>query len=786
MAKVDLHVHSLYSEHPSEWFLQRLGAGESYTEPDFIYETLIQRGMDFITITDHNRIDGAMLLKRKYPDKVIVGMEATAYFPEDGCKVHILVYGIDEIQYEAIQHLRTNLYELRDYLKEQNIAHSVAHATYSVNGKLTISHLEKLILLFDVFEGINGGRNNLNNRVWQQVLEDLTPTHLEDLQRRYHLDPMSDTPWIKSFTGGSDDHAGLFLGRTWTATDASTIDEFLTCLLNRKTRAEGRHGDYRSLVFSIYKIGFEFSRTKGSPASPLFSQLTEYLFKPKPIGLVNRLKIWQWKATGEEEQFKRDFAELLEHLEQIRDDSPDQRLSLIYEKLGDIADSFFRLLFTSFEKHIHRGNLLKFVQDISSSIPGIFLAIPFFSAINHLFRNRTLLQELETRFRLPCDNPFRILWFSDTLDDLNGVSVTLREIRNQASRRGLPIAIVGSRPDHEDTENYINLPRVHRFNLPYYETYSIGIPSVLKALDKIYAFSPDRIYISTPGPVGLIGLLAARLFHIPAVGVYHTDFTLQAWSIKNDDSLRNLVESYTRWFYMQMDEIRVPTRQYIEILDRRGFDRMRMKVFRRGLDTNLFTPRENARDGMQQFMGLDEGVYFLYTGRISQEKNLDIVLDAFARLQNEYGEVHLLLVGDGPYRKELEKKYANDHLHFIGKVDWKRLPDYYAGCDCLVFPSTSDTYGMSVLEAQACGLPALVSSVGGPREIIRDGFTGLVMSDLSVDTWYAGMEQICKLALSGEPAYDSMRYAARENAVSRADWDKFFDSIVRDQDSYRY
>ena len=150
MTKVDLHCHSFYSEHPSEWFLQRLGAKESYTEPQLIYDELIAKGMDFVTITDHNRIDGALILKNKYPEKIIIGLESTAYFPEDNCKIHILIYGLDREQFEQIQQLRTNIYELRDSLKEQNLAHAVAHATYSVNGKLTQDHLEKLLLLFDV------------------------------------------------------------------------------------------------------------------------------------------------------------------------------------------------------------------------------------------------------------------------------------------------------------------------------------------------------------------------------------------------------------------------------------------------------------------------------------------------------------------------------------------------------------------------------------------------------------------------------------------------------------
>ena len=109
MSKADLHVHSKYSNHPSEWFLQRLGASESYTEPEFIYRSAKEKGMDFVTVTDHNRIEASLLLKEKYPNECFTGVESTAYFPEDGCKVHILIYGFDERKFAEIQGLRKNI-----------------------------------------------------------------------------------------------------------------------------------------------------------------------------------------------------------------------------------------------------------------------------------------------------------------------------------------------------------------------------------------------------------------------------------------------------------------------------------------------------------------------------------------------------------------------------------------------------------------------------------------------------------------------------------------------------
>ena len=290
MALADLHVHSIHSEHPSEWFLQKIGAAESYTDPNFIFNTAKNNGMNFVTITDHNRISGAILLQLQYPDTAFTSVETTAYFPEDGCKVHLLIYGLTERQFNEVQRLRKDIYQLRAYLLQEKLACSVAHATYSVNGRITLSHLERLILLFDVFESINGGRNQLNNDSWTESLHSLNDQIITDLYNDYNIEPMSDDPWIKGFTGGSDDHAGFFIARTYTYAEANTVQEYLKAIRDKKTIAGGRHNDYKSLAFTIYKIAYDFSKSKSKGFNnPIIKQITENLFEKKHSTIVDKL-----------------------------------------------------------------------------------------------------------------------------------------------------------------------------------------------------------------------------------------------------------------------------------------------------------------------------------------------------------------------------------------------------------------------------------------------------------------------------------------------------------------
>ncbi|MBV9464186.1 MAG: PHP domain-containing protein, partial [Verrucomicrobiae bacterium] len=210
-SKADLHVHSRYSDKPSEWILRRVGAPECFTEPEKIYEVAKARGMEFVTITDHNAIGGAVELQQKHPEDTFLGQEITAHCPENGCKLHILAWGFSEEQHKEISRLRRNLYELVPYLKEQGILHSLAHPLYSNNApKLTPEIYEKCVLLFKHFEALNGMHDAQGSLASTSVLKSLTPAKIDELANKHNLAPLWPDPHIKYFTAGSDDHSGIF------------------------------------------------------------------------------------------------------------------------------------------------------------------------------------------------------------------------------------------------------------------------------------------------------------------------------------------------------------------------------------------------------------------------------------------------------------------------------------------------------------------------------------------------------------------------------------------------
>jgi len=787
MTKADLHVHSKYSNHPSEWFLQRLGASESYTEPELIYQLAKERGMDFVTVTDHNRIEGSLILKQRYPAECFTGVESTAYFPEDGCKVHLLIYGFDERQFEEIQYLRKNIYDLRDYLLKNQLPHSVAHPTFSVNGKLSLVHLEKLLLLFDVFESMNGGRDSSHNNTWMAVLSSLNPDKMDELWNKYRIEPSSDKPWIKGITGGSDDHAGLFIGRTFTTSTAKSLSEFLESILNRQTRGLGRHNDYKSLAFMFYKIAFDFYRHKSTDtSSTLLGKLVEYVFENKGARLKDRFFFHRLKSSLKKDSHRLHqlLSELIEQIENHQTSPLDDRLDMVYDKISEIADELFKILLQSLEKDLRKGDLVSVIRNISASIPGFFLSVPFFSTIRMMTENRTLLSGLRAQFGLETAKKGKtILWFTDTIDDLNGVSTTLQKLGNLALEKDLPLYIVSCSENNEPKQSHlpikaINLPAIHSFPLPGYETYILKVPSILHSLEQIYNAKPDEIIISTPGPVGMLGLIAAKLLHVRSVGIYHTDFTLQAEKIIQDESVVKLLENVIRFFYSSMDEIRVPTHEYMQILESRGFELSKMKIFRRGIDIDLFAPQPMARELFMKRYGLDDGFNLLYVGRISRDKDLPFLIKIYERLLEIDENWNLIFVGDGPYLKELKTETRQyKRVIFCGRVDHDSLPQIYSSADLFIFPSTTDTFGMVVLEAQACGLPAVVCDRGGPKEIIEDHRTGLIARAESIDDWVEKIVFLRNMLKNYPQRFEQMKKRAKQKTLHLYSWESVIKEI---------
>ena len=377
----------------------------------------------------------------------------------------------------------------------------------------------------------------------------------------------------------------------------------------------------------------------------------------------------------------------------------------------------------------------------------------------------------------------RTLWFTDTINDLNGVSATLKQIGKVALANDWEMLLVCSLSDNEITsdlpDKLINLPFMYNFPLPYYETYSIKIPSVLKSLKLISDFDPDQIIISTPGPIGLMGILAARLMDIKCTGIYHTDFFGETNHIVPDESASNIVLAYEKWFYNQMEEIRTPTIAYQHVLRDRGIACDNMGLLKRGIELDVFYPHADPKAWLSGEGKIQNGITLMYAGRISKDKSLDILCNAYIALVKKYPSLNLIVAGTGPYLSEMKsilKSYSR--VLFTGAVPRHGLADLYNAADFFVFPSATDTFGMVILEALACGLPAIVSSYGGPQEIIGSQNLGFICPDQKVETWIETIWQALSFMVGEPPAYQQMRKSCHQSVQENGDWDEVLEYIL--------
>ncbi len=229
-----------------------------------------------------------------------------------------------------------------------------------------------------------------------------------------------------------------------------------------------------------------------------------------------------------------------------------------------------------------------------------------------------------------------------------------------------------------------------------------------------------RIHSATPGPIGLAALAIARILKVPFCGTYHTQLPQYAQFLTGDSAMEDLTWKFVVWYYDQMDIIYAPSESTRQELIDRGIRPSKVMLYPRGVDIRRFSPR--ARNGFyRKRFGVSADLKLLYVGRVSKEKNLDVLTEAYERIHERHPGVHLVIVGDGPYLAEMRARLGHRRCTFTGALTGDDLVRAYASADLFVFPSTTDTFGNVILEAQACGLPVVVTDRGGPRENMRPG-----------------------------------------------------------------
>ena len=781
--KADLHVHSKYSDHPSTWGHKVYNSPESFTEVETLYQQAKRRGMDYVTITDHDDIRGCLELRELHPEDTFISCELTTFFPEDGCKIHILVYGITEAQFEQLRQLASSIYSLRDYLFRHNIAHSVAHAAYDQDGLLDFEHIEKLVLLFNVFEILNGACDAQSNIALQHYLQNLNPDQIRTLSLKHQVNYLERAAWQKGFTGGSDDHCGILIGSAYTQCSATSKDQFLEQLKSKQSCGDGMHGSFVTYATGVIKHIHDYRQHRDPKYSGTkMNDFLELFFESDQGNLLKRFKKSQSLRYLKKKNSKTHKAlhRLLAQIEHDKDQDMSLKIPATYQQITRLHDEMFGSVVNALAKHLPTGDIFKGLNKLTTVFPMIVLALPFLGSMRHQALKSSLKKPLLKNAGLPYAE--KALWVTDTIDDLNGVSVTLRQIANYAVEYGYQLKLVccvNQDSLREDLPcNSLNLEPIKTIALPGYETQQVGFPSLLKLMQVIHHEKADQIVISTPGPLGLGALLCAKLLDLPVKMIYHTDFGEQITSLTKESSLAMLADHSLNAFYKQADEVFVPSRFYINKLIQSGLDDSRLQIFPRGLDLDLYKPMQGKQAmHTHKFTG---DFTLLFAGRISKDKNLNMI----KQLQRHYEVVspncfNLVIAGDGPDLTDLSTSLAGQaNVLLTGRVKAEELVNWYQAADLLIFPSHTDTFGMVVLEAQACGLPCLVTNSGGPKEIIEPGETGDIVYDDSPESWLEAIQTYRQIKASHPIKWKEIQRLCRHHVEQQNNWQLVFDTVL--------
>lgn len=323
----------------------------------------------------------------------------------------------------------------------------------------------------------------------------------------------------------------------------------------------------------------------------------------------------------------------------------------------------------------------------------------------------------------------KVAFFAEILiEEFDGASRTMFQLIKRIDTDLFEfLFIYGGGPERLMEFESLRIPSV---NIPLNNTYSMALPELATSIikEKLKHFKPDVIHIATPSLLGSFALKYAVKQKIPVISIYHTHFISYIdYYLKHVPFLirriKKMVASRQQSFYNQCDMIYVPSVTIREELADIGIEDTRMSIWKRGINTKLFSPERRDTSMMQQLTG-NNWPTIMFASRLVWEKNLETLFRIYEEMENR--EVNFLIAGDGiagTNCKAMMKKAI-----FMGKVDHDTLAVLYASADVFLFPSVSETYGNVVIEAMAAGLPCVIADGGGSADFIEQGVNGFKCS----------------------------------------------------------
>ena len=359
----------------------------------------------------------------------------------------------------------------------------------------------------------------------------------------------------------------------------------------------------------------------------------------------------------------------------------------------------------------------------------------------------------------------RIAYFTETfLPIITGVVVTMTHLLDYVANEGHQSVLF---VPHGTVDSYAKTKIYHHRSLktPIYPELRIATP-LARVEKNLLAFKPDLIHLVSPTSLGLAGLHVARKHRIPVVASYHTDFSgfARRWKM---GVFAEPIFSYYRSIHNRADVNLVPSYFSKRQVVAKGFKRV--QVWPGGVNLERFSPSKRSRKWRTQLTGGDsEKTLVLIVGRLSREKRVEMLLPVIERIPG----IRLVIVGDGPFRKKLERKFAGTSTHFAGYQHGDDLARAYAAGDIFAYTGAEETFGNVVAEAMASGLPIVAPNSGGVVDLVEHGKTGFLYS---AENGEALVRYVKKLV--NEPKLAKRMGRAGENRAHAFSWKASFETL---------
>lgn len=367
----------------------------------------------------------------------------------------------------------------------------------------------------------------------------------------------------------------------------------------------------------------------------------------------------------------------------------------------------------------------------------------------------------------------RIALFSEVYWPMvSGVGVTLVRLVDALEARGHQVRVYSATyplpPDGVDRPEAHRSPSVPLFLYPDVQW---AFPRQREIDADLALFRPDVVHVVTEFALGRAGIRAAGHLGIPVIASAHTDYEKYArrygvpWLIR-------VGWIYLRWFYNHAELVLSPSRVYQRTLGTRGV--RHTGLWSRGVDSALFTPARRSAAWRSRFGVGPADLLVTYIGRLAVEKDLRRLLTAWQSLEARRGRAQLVLVGQGPLEAEIRER-AMPGVHLAGLLSGTALAEAYASADLFVFPSPTETFGNSLLEAMGSGVAALAVGAGGVLDFAEHGVNAWLAPPHDSGSFASAMLQL----MNDGALRERLVRGGLETAASRS-WDAIYDQLLAD------